>query len=275
MYFIRCQLCRGKIINCVFSERFLDTAVEKIDCSFRALAVDYRHDVSHNTIFLAPIQQSLQLLFRVSNRFYGCTLLAWMLWDIIAAYLQYDHFVQLQDFNVPSPARSVHSWDSKELNELALTWHPLYMRIRKEKYFWSHYWNKEKIEHKLTPKSILYPWYPGLSGPTSTRGGVPSLHLVVSPDTRGWVVPDLPLVRYVEKLVWARNNSIEKSTKDEKLVLFSYITNIKYYLFLNLLGLWHSYLGPQPIWTSPWQDWKSLFMKLHKSIFWARNLTTC
>ena len=46
-------------------------------------------------------------------------------------------------------------------------------------------------------------------------------------------------------------------------------------LFQNLLGLWHYYLGPQPIWTSPWQDWKSLFMKLHKSIFWARNLTTC
>ena len=46
-------------------------------------------------------------------------------------------------------------------------------------------------------------------------------------------------------------------------------------LFQNLLGLWHSYLGPQPIWTSPWQDWKSLFIKLHKSIFCARNLTTC
>ena len=38
-------------------------------------------------------------------------------------------------------------------------------------------------------------------------------------------------------------------------------------LFLNLLGLRHSYLGPQPIWTSSWQDWKSLLMKLHKSIF--------
>ena len=46
-------------------------------------------------------------------------------------------------------------------------------------------------------------------------------------------------------------------------------------LFQNQLELWHSYLGPQPIWTSPWQDWNSLFMKLHKSIFWARNLTTC
>ena len=46
-------------------------------------------------------------------------------------------------------------------------------------------------------------------------------------------------------------------------------------LFQNLLGLWQSYLGSQPIWKSPWQDWKSLFMKLHKSIFWARNLTTC
>ena len=46
-------------------------------------------------------------------------------------------------------------------------------------------------------------------------------------------------------------------------------------LFGNLLGLWHSYPGPRPIGTSPWQDWKSLFMNLHKSIFWARNLTTC
>ena len=43
----------------------------------------------------------------------------------------------------------------------------------------------------------------------------------------------------------------------------------------NLLGLLHAYLDPQSIWTSPWLDWKSLFMKLHKSIFWARNLTTC
>ena len=43
----------------------------------------------------------------------------------------------------------------------------------------------------------------------------------------------------------------------------------------DLLGLWHSDLGPQPIWTSPWQDRKSPFMKLHKSIFWARSLTTC
>ena len=33
-------------------------------------------------------------------------------------------------------------------------------------------------------------------------------------------------------------------------------------LFRNLLGLWHSQLGPQPIRTSPWKEWKSLFMKL-------------
>ena len=46
-------------------------------------------------------------------------------------------------------------------------------------------------------------------------------------------------------------------------------------LFQNPLELWHSYLGPQTIWNSPWQDWKWLFMKLHKSIFRARNLTTC
>ena len=38
-------------------------------------------------------------------------------------------------------------------------------------------------------------------------------------------------------------------------------------LLQNLLGLWHSYLGPQSIWRRPWLDWKSLFMKLHKSIF--------
>ena len=38
-------------------------------------------------------------------------------------------------------------------------------------------------------------------------------------------------------------------------------------LFRNLLGLWLSYLGLQPIWTNPWQNWKSFFMELLKSIF--------
>ena len=33
-------------------------------------------------------------------------------------------------------------------------------------------------------------------------------------------------------------------------------------LFQNLLGLWHSHLGPQPIRTSTSQEWKSLFMNL-------------
>ena len=33
-------------------------------------------------------------------------------------------------------------------------------------------------------------------------------------------------------------------------------------LFQNLRGLWQYYLGPQPIWTSPWQERKSLFMNL-------------
>ena len=36
-----------------------------------------------------------------------------------------------------------------------------------------------------------------------------------------------------------------------------------------------SYAGAQFNWQSPALDWKSLFKKQHKSIFWARNLTTC
>ena len=45
-------------------------------------------------------------------------------------------------------------------------------------------------------------------------------------------------------------------------------------LIQNLLGLWHSYIEPQFIWTSPWPYWKWLFMKLRKHSFWAWNLTT-
>ena len=40
-------------------------------------------------------------------------------------------------------------------------------------------------------------------------------------------------------------------------------------------GLSQSYAGPQFNWKSSSPDWKSLFKKLHKSTFWARNLTTC
>ena len=38
----------------------------------------------------------------------------------------------------------------------------------------------------------------------------------------------------------------------------------------NLQGLSQSYAGLQFNWKSPSLDWKSLFKKLHKSIFWAR-----
>ena len=45
-------------------------------------------------------------------------------------------------------------------------------------------------------------------------------------------------------------------------------------LIQNLLGLWHSCIEPQFIWTSPWPYWKWLFMKLRKYSSWAWNLTT-
>ena len=35
-------------------------------------------------------------------------------------------------------------------------------------------------------------------------------------------------------------------------------------LYQNLLGLWHSYIDPQIIWTSPSLYWKRLFMNLWK-----------
>ena len=38
-------------------------------------------------------------------------------------------------------------------------------------------------------------------------------------------------------------------------------------LFQSLLGLWHSYLAAQPIWTNPWQDWKSIFLKQPRVFF--------
>ena len=30
-------------------------------------------------------------------------------------------------------------------------------------------------------------------------------------------------------------------------------------LYQNLIGLWHSYVDPQIIWTSPWLYWKRLY----------------
>ena len=48
-------------------------------------------------------------------------------------------------------------------------------------------------------------------------------------------------------------------------------------LFWDLLGLWQSYLGPQPIWTIPWQDWKSVFMKLQNctTVFFELEIWQC
>ena len=40
-------------------------------------------------------------------------------------------------------------------------------------------------------------------------------------------------------------------------------------LYQKLIGLWHSYVEPQIIWTSPWLHWKGLFMKVHTNIFFS------
>ena len=37
----------------------------------------------------------------------------------------------------------------------------------------------------------------------------------------------------------------------------------KFLLLQNLLGCIHFYSCPHSIWTSPWLDWKTLFVKLH------------
>ena len=46
-------------------------------------------------------------------------------------------------------------------------------------------------------------------------------------------------------------------------------------LFENLQKLLQYHAGPQLNWKNPSLYWKSFFMELHKSIFWARTLTSC
>ena len=51
-------------------------------------------------------------------------------------------------------------------------------------------------------------------------------------------------------------------------VIFSWTTHIKnFFLFQNLLGCINSYSSPHSIWTSPWLDWKTIFVKLHTKSF--------
>ena len=56
--------------------------------------------------------------------------------------------------------------------------------------------------------------------------------------------------------------------------LFSDQPDQQLVLHENLLGLLHSHMVPLFNWTSPWLNWKSLFMKTHQNYLWARNLTT-
>ena len=46
-------------------------------------------------------------------------------------------------------------------------------------------------------------------------------------------------------------------------------------LFHNLQKLSQSFAGLQLNWKNPSLDWKLLFKKLHKRIFWARYLAMC
>ena len=65
------------------------------------------------------------------------------------------------------------------------------------------------------------------------------------------------------------------SVKFDKVVstFFGNHLDQKLALIQILLGLWHSCLEPQFIWTSPWPYWKWLFMNLRKHSFRAWNLT--
>ena len=48
----------------------------------------------------------------------------------------------------------------------------------------------------------------------------------------------------------------------------------KFLLFQYLVGSVHTYTSPHFIWTSPWLDWKTLFVILHTDNFRAQSLTT-
>ena len=47
-----------------------------------------------------------------------------------------------------------------------------------------------------------------------------------------------------------------------------------HFLLQNLTVCIHFYSSPHSIWTSPWIDRKTLFVKLHSDTFWAQSLTT-
>ena len=40
-------------------------------------------------------------------------------------------------------------------------------------------------------------------------------------------------------------------------------------MFKNLLGWIHSHHNPHFIWTSPWRDWRTIFVKLHTDTFFS------
>ena len=71
-----------------------------------------------------------------------------------------------------------------------------------------------------------------------------------------------------QNMFWARNLTTYQ------VLFFSDQLDQQLALHENLLGLWHSSVDSQFNWTSPWLYWKPLFLKRHKNMFWARNLTT-
>ena len=92
--------------------------------------------------------------------------------------------------------------------------------------------------------------------------------------------PSFPLKKSFTRLKIAFHETAQEyflSSKFDNVLSAFFVDHLdgKRSLFQNLLELSQSYAGPQFNWKSPSLDWKSLFMKLHQSISWARNLTTC
>ena len=138
-------------------------------------------------------------------------------------------------------------------------WNWLFMKLQKHS-FWAWNWHSKYFFRK-PPRSKI-------STHSESTRVMTLLHRTWIHLNKSLTILNMTFYEIAQAQFW--------SVKFDNVVSTFFVNHLdqKLPLTQNLIGLWHSYIDPQFIWTNPWPYWKRLFMKLQKHGFWAWNLTT-
>ena len=157
----------------------------------------------------------------------------------------------------------MHSYSSPHSNWTVLwvVWKTLFVKLHTETFL------SAKFDYDMSTFFVLKP----IQNLLLFQSQLECIHSYSSPHfiwTKPWLDWKALLVELTSDTFLSSIFDKDKST------FFVFKPDQNFFWFRNLLGCINCCSSPHYIWTHPWLDWNTLFLKLHTDTFWAQKLTT-